>query len=132
MGCAHWRGPAQVVSDGCSTKRLLPVGTVPPRSVRPTTVPLSDTGGLRLIWAAGGGSVVLLILAVVGLVDLVRNRDKMETWQVVVWAVLIVLVPVIGLVSYLFWRILRSEAMQGAIAVNEERDNEGWRPPIEM
>jgi hypothetical protein len=85
-----------------------------------------------VIWAAGGGSVVLLILAVVGLVDLVRNRDKMETWHVVVWTVLIVLVPVIGLVSYLFWRIFRSEAMQGAIAVNGERSNEGWRPPIEM
>jgi hypothetical protein len=85
-----------------------------------------------VIWAAGGGSVVLLILAVVGLVDLVRNRDKMETWHVVVWTVLIVLVPVIGLVSYLFWRIFRSEAMQGAIAVSEERSNEGWRPPIEM
>ena len=85
-----------------------------------------------MIWAAGGGSIVLLVLAVVGLVDLTRNRDKMETWQVVVWAVLIVLVPVIGLVSYLFWRIFRSEAMHGAFAVNEERDNEGWRPPIEM
>ena len=85
-----------------------------------------------MIWVAGGGSVVLLILAVVGLVDLIRNRDKMETWEAVVWAVLIVLVPIVGLVSYLFWRIFRSEAMQGAIAVNEERDNEGWRPPIEM
>ena len=72
-----------------------------------------------MIWVAGGGSIVLVILAVVGLVDLVRNRDKMETWQVVVWAVLIVLVPIVGLVSYLFWRIFRSEAMQGAIAVNE-------------
>ena len=85
-----------------------------------------------MIWVAGGGSVVLLILAVVGLVDLIRNRDKMETWQVVGWAVLIVLVPIIGLVSYLFWRIFRSEAMQGAISVNEEQPNEGWRPPIEM
>ena len=85
-----------------------------------------------MIWAAGGGSVVLLILAVVGLVDVIRNRDKMETWQVVGWAVLIVLVPILGLVSYLFWRILRSEAMQGAFAVNEERPNEGWRPPIDM
>jgi hypothetical protein len=86
---------------------------------------------LQVIWVAGGGSVVLLILAVVGLVDLTRNRDKMETWQVVVWAVMIVLVPVLGLVSYLFWRIFRSEAMQGAIAVNDE-SNAGWHPPIEM
>ena len=84
-----------------------------------------------MIWAAGGGSIVLVMLAVVGLVDLIRNRDKMETWQVVTWAVVIVLVPIIGLVSYLFWRIFRSEAMQGAIAVNDESDA-GWHPPIEM
>jgi hypothetical protein len=55
----------------------------------------------------------------------------METWQVVVWAVLIVLIPIGGLVSYLFWRIFRSEAMQGAIAVNDE-SNAGWHPPVEM
>jgi hypothetical protein len=85
-----------------------------------------------VIWAAGGGSVVLLILAIVGLVNLIRNRDKMETWQVVGWAALIVLVPILGLVSYLFWRIFRSESMQGAFAVNNERPNEGWRPPIDM
>lgn len=85
-----------------------------------------------MIWAAGGASVVLLILAVAGLVNLIRNRDKMETWQVVGWAVLIVLVPVIGLVSYLFWRIFRSEAIQGTWAVSEGRDNEGGLPPIEM
>ena len=84
-----------------------------------------------MIWVAGGGSVVLLILAAVGLVDLIRNRHKMETWQVVVWAVLIVLIPIGGLVAYLFWRIFRSEAMQGAIAVNDE-SNAGWHPPIEM
>ena len=84
-----------------------------------------------MIWVAGGGSVVLLILVAIGLVDLIRNRDKMETWQVVVWAVLIVLIPIGGLVSYLFWRGFRSEAMQGAIAVDDE-SNAGWHPPIDM
>ena len=82
-----------------------------------------------MIWAAGAGSLILLIVAVVGLVDLIRNRHKMETWQVVVWAALIVLLPVVGLVAYLFWRIFRSEAMLDAITFNEEQSGTLWRPP---
>lgn len=73
--------------------------------------------------------MVLLILAVLGLVDLIRNRHKMETWQVVVWAVLIVLVPMIGLVAYLFWRIFQSEAMQDAAAFDEQSSGASRRPP---
>jgi hypothetical protein len=68
-----------------------------------------------VVWVAGAGSLLLFVLAVVGLVDLIRTRHTMETWQVVVWAVLIVLAPVIGLVVFLFWRLSRSEAMQDAI-----------------
>jgi hypothetical protein len=80
-----------------------------------------------VIWAAGAGSLLLFILAVVGLVDLMRTRHTMETWQVVVWAVLIVLAPVIGLVAYLFWRLFRSEAMQDAIDFQEEQPGMGRR-----
>ena len=74
--------PPQAVSDRCSTNRLLLLGAVPPRSDRPTDrlrfhPAIQEV--LRVIWAAGGGSVVLLILAIVGLVNLIRNRDKMET-----------------------------------------------------
>lgn len=78
-----------------------------------------------MIWAAGAGSLVLLLLVVAGLFDLIRNRHKMETSQVVLWAVLIVLIPVIGLVAYLFWRIFRSEAMQDAIDFQEEQPGMG-------
>ena len=80
-----------------------------------------------MVWAAGAGSFVLFVLAVVGLVDLIRTRHTMETWQVVVWAALIVLAPVIGLVAYLFWRIFRSEAMQDAIDFQEEQPGMGQR-----
>lgn len=73
-----------------------------------------------MIWMAGAGSVLLLVLMALGLVDLVRNRHKMKTWEVVVWAVAIVLLPVIGLVSYLFWRIARSDAMQDSIDFQNE------------
>jgi len=83
-----------------------------------------------MIWVAGAGSLVLFVLAVIGLVDLIRNRHTMETWQFVVWAALIVLVPVIGLVSYLFWRIFRSEAMQDAIDFRGEQSEASKRDMI--
>jgi len=74
-----------------------------------------------MIWAAGAGSLILLILVVIGLWDLIRSRHKMEGWQVILWAVLMVLVPIIGLIAYLFWRLFRSEAMQDAIAFRQEQ-----------
>lgn len=84
-----------------------------------------------MIWMAGAGSVLLLVLMALGLVDLVRNRHKMKTWEVVVWAVAIVLLPVIGLVSYLFWRIARSDAMQDSIDFQNEYSGKSKPyPPI--
>ncbi len=72
-----------------------------------------------MVWALGAGSLLLFILMVLGLVDLIRARHSMETWQVVVWAATIVLLPVVGLVVFLFWRLSRSEAMQDAIDFQE-------------
>ncbi len=73
-----------------------------------------------MIWLAGAGSLLLLVLVAVGLVDLVRYRHKMNDWQVAVWAVLIVFLPVVGLVAYLLWRLARSESMQDAIDFQDE------------
>ena len=73
-----------------------------------------------MVWALGAGSLLLFILMVVGLVDLIRARHTMETWQVVVWAATIVLLPVVGLVVFLFWRLSRSEAMEDAIDFHEQ------------
>ncbi len=84
-----------------------------------------------MIWMAGAGSVLLLVLVVVGLADLIGNRHKMETRQVVIWAVVIVLVPVIGLVSYLLWRLARSDSMQGSIDFQNEHSGKSESyPPI--
>jgi hypothetical protein len=69
--------------------------------------------------------LVLVVLVVVGLVDLIRARHTMETWQVVVWAAMIVVVPVIGLVAYLFWRLFRSQAMQEEMDFEEEQPGMG-------
>ncbi|MCL1692160.1 MAG: PLD nuclease N-terminal domain-containing protein [Actinomycetia bacterium] len=84
-----------------------------------------------MIWLAGAGSLLLLVLVVVGLVDLGRNRDKIETPQVVIWAIVIVLVPVIGLVSYLLWRIARSDAMVESMDFQDEHSSKGQSyPPV--
>ena len=81
-------------------------------------------------WLIGTGSILLIALWVIGLVDLFRNRRKMETWQLVVWALFIILVPIIGLVTYLFWRIMHSEAMLDALSVEHDAGGPGDRPPI--
>jgi hypothetical protein len=58
----------------------------------------------------------------------------MEKWQVVVWAIALILVPIAGLIIYLFWLIERSEtmAMQGIIrpgspAASDRRHRSGCR-----
>ena len=79
-------------------------------------------------WLGAGASLVVLVLWILGLVDLFRNRHTMETWQVVVWALLIIFVPAIGLIAYLFWRISRSEAMQDALSVPRDTTPPGDRP----
>lgn len=84
-----------------------------------------------MIWIAGAGSLLLLVLLVVGLVDLYRHRHTMETWRVVVWALALILVPVGGLIVYLFWRLSRSETMQDARAYQEEHSSgRGPVPPV--
>ena len=84
-----------------------------------------------MIWAVGAGSVVLLAFVAIGLIELVRNRHRMETYQVVIWAVVIVLVPLFGLVAYLLWRISRSESMQDSIDFQKEFSDKGESyPPI--
>ena len=55
----------------------------------------------------------------------------METWQVAVWALVIVLVPIAGLIAYLFWRLSRSETMQDAMDYSDEvHGGHGPTPPV--
>jgi uncharacterized membrane protein HdeD (DUF308 family) len=83
---------------------------------------------LNMAYWIGTGSLIVGILAILGLVDLFRTRHTMETWQLVLWAALIILVPLIGLIAYLFWRISRSEAMQDALSVPRDQTPPGERP----
>ena len=80
-----------------------------------------------MIWLAGAGSLLLLVLVIFALVDLVRIRHTVKPWQVVIWALVIVLIPVGGLVAYVLWRIVRSTAMQDAIEFGDEHGEGGLR-----
>ncbi len=69
-----------------------------------------------MIWVGFGSvGIVLVVFVVMGLLHLSRHSDRMKTSQVVMWAALIVLVPFIGLIGYLFWQLEHSEAMAGAM-----------------
>ncbi len=83
-----------------------------------------------MVWIAGSASLILLVLEIVVLIDLVKYRHSMETWQLVAWAVFILIVPVVGLVSYLLWRIARSDAMAESIEF-QDKHSKGKRqlPP---
>ena len=65
-----------------------------------------------MIWIAGAGSLLLLVLLIIGLWGLTRNRHTMGTRTGVIWALVLIFLPVLGLVWYLFWRISRAEMLQ--------------------
>lgn len=73
-----------------------------------------------MVLIAGSVSLVVVVLEIITLVNLVRYRRHLETWQVVLWAVFIVLVPLIGMTSYLMWRVSRSDALVDSIEYEEE------------
>ena len=58
----------------------------------------SDSYGLFLI-------VLLVALTILGLVILARERHSMQTRQVVKWAILIVVLPGLGVIGFFFWRL---------------------------
>jgi uncharacterized membrane protein len=73
-----------------------------------------------VVWLAGSVSLVVVLLEIIALVDLVRYRHRLETWQVVLWAVFILGVPLIVMTSYLMWRISRSDALVESMEFDEK------------
>jgi hypothetical protein len=73
--------------------------------------------------AVGGISLLVVVFWVVGIVDLMRHRHTMPSGQFVLWAVVIILLPFIGLIVYFMWRLGRSDAMADALSV--PRDEKG-------
>jgi hypothetical protein len=49
--------------------------------------------------------VIDVVLVVLGLINLARNRHEMQTRLVVKWATLLVLLPVVGMIGYWFFRL---------------------------
>lgn len=86
-----------------------------------------------MVWVAGAGSLVLVGVTAVGLVDVFRYRDRISTSQLVAWMVFIVVVPIVGLVSYALWRVSRSDTMEESIDFQKEHPVEGEQhPPIQQ
>lgn len=74
-----------------------------------------------MVWVAFGSvSVVLVALVIFGLWHLFNHSDKMSTGQKWGWAALIILLPFIGLIGYLFWQLEHSEAMSDAMSRSVE------------
>ena len=68
-----------------------------------------------MFWVAFGSvGVILVIVVVLTLIHLARHSDRMSTGRVVMWAALIVLLPFIGVIGYLFWQLEHSEMMSAA------------------
>jgi hypothetical protein len=85
-----------------------------------------------VVWIAGSVSLVVVVLEIITLVDLVRYRHHVETWQVVLWAVFILGVPLIGMTSYLMWRISRSDALVESMEFDEKYSKGDKKLPPRM
>jgi high-affinity Fe2+/Pb2+ permease len=86
-----------------------------------------------MVWIAGAGSLLLLVGTVAGLWDLYRYRNRVKTSLLVGWTVFILVVPVVGLISYVLWRISRSETMEESMEFQDEHPIQGdKRPPIQQ
>jgi hypothetical protein len=86
-----------------------------------------------VVWIVGAGSLLLLVVTVAGLVDVLRNRDRMKTTEVVAWSIFIVILPFVGVISYFLWRISHSETMQESMEYQDDHPIESdERPPIQQ
>jgi hypothetical protein len=85
-----------------------------------------------MVWIAGSVSLIVVVFEIIALIDLVKYRHSMETWQLVAWAVFILVVPFIGLVSYLLWRIARSDAMTESIEFQDKYSKGNTKLPPQL
>lgn len=67
-------------------------------------------------YAIAAGSVVIVIVGMIGLWDLWRSRSSLETWQFSIWGIFIVILPLLGVIAWLLYRISKSEAIIAGFA----------------
>lgn len=68
--------------------------------------------------------IPLILLWVYTLVELFRNREHFAGWQIALWLLFILILPLIGAASYLIYQGLHSDSMQDALEFEAERDGE--------
>ena len=75
-----------------------------------------------MAWVAFGSvSLIGVVLVVIGLVHLSHHSEGMTTGQKVGWAALIVFLPFIGSIGYLFWQLEHSDVMEAAMNKDRQR-----------
>lgn len=79
-------------------------------------------------FALAGAGALIVIAWIIGLVDIFRNRKMLGTGMLVVWVLVIVVIPVIGVISWLLYRISKSEAMIEAMDMGNARPDD--TPPL--
>lgn len=64
---------------------------------------------MLLIW------IPLILMWVFALIELFRNRNQHPGWQIALWLLFIVFIPIIGAASYLVYAGLQSDTMADAM-----------------
>ena len=79
-------------------------------------------------FALAGAGVLVVIAWIIGLIDIFRYRHRLGTGMLVVWLLVIFVIPVIGVISWLLYRISKSEAMIEALEAGNTRPED--TPPL--
>ena len=69
---------------------------------------------MLLIW------IPLILMWVFALVELFKNRNQHAGWQIALWLLFIVFIPIVGAATYLVYAGLHSETMADAIDYADE------------
>jgi len=77
---------------------------------------------MLLIW------IPLILMWVFALIELFKNRNRHAGWQVALWLLFIVLIPIVGAAVYLGYAGLHSDTMADAI---DYADETGAGPGVE-
>jgi hypothetical protein len=84
---------------------------------------------MNLLWITAG--ILLFIIAAVTLFDLIRNHDRRGTWANVGWAVLIVILPLVGSIIYWATRTTSPEEVEAQRVAEASMRQDASRTPFD-